>query len=262
MPPTSAPARGSEPGRCANTGVRFDQSPRPSPKPQMTRKPRSPSLSAASTRSTPEPSPTPRTFTAAKSQIAADRHAFECPWREWHEVAHVARQANGHRRRDARVGHQHRQPAEQKGDSWSVSFLQVDVRSAGLGMPRRQGTEANRASRRASPGHQPDEKQPERRAQRFRHAGRRQENPHPDHLAHHQRRGCRQAELTGERGFLFSRFRQACVSAHSVDLNGRLTWRGVRGGNAFSWLNNPRSLLPRRRSACSGRARRSVRCWS
>ena len=143
-----------------------------------------------------------------------DRHRLQAPGREGHEVADVARQADRHRRGDARVGDQERQPAEEERDPRAVRLLQVDVRPAGLREPRREGPEADRAPRRPPADEHPDHQQPERRAHRFGHARRRQEDPDPDHLGHHQGRRRQEAQLPRQRGVASVRVCHARIVMH------------------------------------------------
>src|SRR4029453_459115 len=69
MPPAKAPNKASEPGRWATNGVKLDQCPDLSPKPQIITKPSNPSLRIVSHRIIQPPSLTPRTFTRATKRI-------------------------------------------------------------------------------------------------------------------------------------------------------------------------------------------------
>ncbi len=80
-PPAIACGSGCEPGRCAQNGSRFDQSPRPEANPQVAIKARTPIFSPARPRSTPEPIDAPSMLTPASMAIAATATPF-CPQSE------------------------------------------------------------------------------------------------------------------------------------------------------------------------------------
>ena len=70
-PPARACGSGSEPGRCAQNGSRFDQSPRPEANPQVARNTSRPIFRPARARRTPEPIAAPSMLTPASTAIAA-----------------------------------------------------------------------------------------------------------------------------------------------------------------------------------------------
>src|SRR6185503_1060136 len=69
MPPANAPNKASDPGRWATNGVKLDQCPALSPKPQKITKASNPSLRMVSQRIIQPPSRTPRMFTKATNRI-------------------------------------------------------------------------------------------------------------------------------------------------------------------------------------------------
>ena len=113
----------------------------------------------------------------------------------------VARQADGQHGREARVGHQQREPAVKEGRPRSVDLPQVDVASRqppGSGPPVRH----SKARRRSRP-HPSSARRPGARTVSpgvLAMLGRRQEDPDTDHFTHDQRRRRRQPQPAQQAG--------------------------------------------------------------
>ena len=172
MPPIRASASGFGARPLRTRGARGSTSRRgPGRSPRAPGSPAARASSAARPRSTPEPSRTPRMFTAASTTIAPTATRLRAPGRRGERGSphSVARPTATAAVMPGSVTSIDSQP-KRKATRGPVGFLQVDVGPAGLRVPRRQCAEAERAAGRAGPDRQPDDEQPERRAQRLRHA--------------------------------------------------------------------------------------------
>ena len=102
--------------------------------------------------------------------------------REFENVAGVSCESDGERGSQTRIHHEERHPAIHESDGWTISFAQENITAARFGISRRQFAVTERAAESHRAHREPNDQQPQRRAERFRHARRRQKNSDSDHF--------------------------------------------------------------------------------
>ena len=115
---------------------------------------------------------------------------------ERHDDVHVAGDPPRERGGDPGVHDEEAFPPVQERQLRSERLPQIHVSAAGLRVTRREGAVTERATERHAPDERPHDEHPEGRRERADDRPGGQEDPHGDHLAHHDRRGRPHGQLT------------------------------------------------------------------
>src|ERR1044072_1088391 len=100
-----------------------------------------------------------------------DGEKFCGPGREMDDVTGVRCESDGEGGSEAGIHYEKSHPAVHESECWSECLAQVDIAAAGFGKTRGEFAETGCAARAPPPNHEPDDQQPHRRAELFRHAG-------------------------------------------------------------------------------------------